>query len=74
MEGNTSRLLVELTDAERAAFAEFQKADRRNSLSNAIIAAGLIGLDAWRNKGRPKAHHLAPAVGTRPEPTSPEAA
>lgn len=59
MDANTSRIPVELTQAERQAFEEFRQADRRGSLSNAIVAAALLGLNAWRAQGKPAAFQVA---------------
>jgi hypothetical protein len=75
MEATTSRIQIEVTAAEKAALEDFRVADRRSTLSNAIVAAALLGLDAWRQRGRPKEHRLAPVPGIgsgSEQPASPE--
>ena len=53
---------VSLTPEERAEIKVFQRADRRPSLDNAIVALALLGLEYWRTKARPKGQQLAPPL------------
>lgn len=63
------RLSVMFSQEELAAIAEFQLADVRPDKANAIRALTFLGLDAWRNKGRPKGQRLPPVAA----PDQPEA-
>lgn len=66
------RVSVTFDGAELAAIAEFAVADLRPDEANAIRALTLLGLDSWRNKGRPKAHRLAVVQGAPAETEPPE--
>lgn len=54
------RTTVSFTPGEWDAIAEFGLADSRRTRPEQIRALTLLGLDAWRTKGRPRAHDLRP--------------
>lgn len=54
------RVTIPFPEPELEAVEEFRKADARPSEANAIRALVLLGLDSWRQKGRPKGHRLTP--------------
>jgi hypothetical protein len=69
------RLSLIVGPEERALFAEFQAADKRRSLADAIVALALLGYAAWKTNARPAGQVLVPvAPGTDNPPTPPEAA
>ena len=53
------RVTIPFPEVELDAVNEFRLADARPSEANAIRALVLLGLDSWRQKGRPKGHRLA---------------
>ncbi|MDH4122407.1 MAG: hypothetical protein OEV94_11960 [Deltaproteobacteria bacterium] len=61
------RVNLRFTREEVAALAEFQAADIRADLANAVKALTMMGLDTWRNRTRPKNHVLAPPADQHTE-------